>query len=82
MVFVRRNGAPSNLLKRHEYRVIRPDDLAHLERRLLDDPSLFEQAVAESIRALDTSPESARARHIATALGNRPTDPEGSVIVP
>lgn len=82
MVFVRRNGAPSNLLKQHEYRVIRPDDLAHLERRLLDDPYLFEQAVAESIRALDTSPESARARHIATALGNRPTDPEGSVIVP
>ena len=82
MVFVKRDGAPANLLEQHEYRVIRPDDLAHLERRLLDDPSLFERAVAESIRALDTNPESNRARHIATALGNRSTDSEGSVTVP
>ena len=44
MVFVRREGAPTGLLEIHEYRVIQPDDLAHLERRLLEDPSLFEQA--------------------------------------
>jgi hypothetical protein len=82
MVFVRRHGAPSNLLERHEYRVIRPDDLAHLEQLLVDDPGLFEHALAESIRALDTSPESTRARHIATALGNSPADSGGTVIVP
>jgi hypothetical protein len=82
MVFVRRNGARTNLLEKHEYRVIRPDDLAHLERSLLDEPGLLEQAIAESIRALDTNPASTRARHIATALGNRLTGTESSVIVP
>jgi hypothetical protein len=82
MVFVRREGAPATLLEHHEYRVIRPDDLAHLERRFLEDPSLLKQAVAESLRALDANPDSNRARHLVGALGKLSADFGDVVIVP
>jgi hypothetical protein len=82
MVFVKRDGAPANLLEHHEYRVIQPDDLAHLERRFLEDPSLLKQAVAESLRALDANPDSNRARHLVGALGKLSADFGDVVIVP
>jgi hypothetical protein len=68
MVFVNREHAPQDLLDRHEYRVIRPDDLAHLELRLREDPGLRDAAAAEARRALASSPECERALHILTAL--------------
>ena len=82
MVFVRRHGAPPGLLSHHEYRVIQPDDLAYLERRLVDDPGLLDRAIAESLRALKANPQSDRARYIATALGIRSAESAGSATVP
>ena len=69
MVFVRRDRASPDLLQRHEYGVIRPDDLTHLENRLRDDPGLRKTAVAESRRALSANPECERALHILATLG-------------
>lgn len=52
MVFVRRQIAPAEWLHRHEYRVIRPDDLAELEQRVTVDAG-FRAAVAHELeRAL------------------------------
>jgi len=70
MVLVRRDHASPQLLDQHEYRIIRPDDLTHLENRLLEDPGLRKAAVAESRRALSANPECERALHILKALGN------------
>jgi hypothetical protein len=68
MILVRREHASVALLDRHEYRIIRPDDLAHLEHRLREDPRLRPAAEAEARRALAANPASERALHIFTAL--------------
>ncbi len=65
MVFVRRNTAPANLLERHEYHVLRPDDLSHLEDRLARNPSLVPVVAMELARAARTNPMSWRAHEIA-----------------
>jgi hypothetical protein len=69
MVFVRRHNAPAGLLERHEYRVLRPDDLAHLEDRLSRDPSLLPVIAEELSRAARANPNSWRAREVAALIG-------------
>ena len=68
MVFVRRHNAPAGLLERHEYRVLRPDDLAHLEERLTRDPALLPVIAEELARAAHTNPTSWRAHEIAALI--------------
>jgi len=68
MVLVHRDHASPELLDRDEYRVIRPDDLAHLEQRLREDPELRNAAEAEARRALAANPQCERALHILKAL--------------
>ncbi len=64
MVFVRRDEAPAELLDRHEYRVLRPDDLHNLAGRLAVDPELRREAATELARAAHTSPTSWRVQEI------------------
>ena len=64
MVFVRRHDAPAGLLERHEYRVLRPDDLSELAARTATDEHLRAQAVKETERALRSNQDSRRARAI------------------
>jgi hypothetical protein len=68
MVFVRRDSAPPGVVERHEYHVIRPDDIAHLEDRLADDPALRRDAAEELARAVRSIPTSSRAREIAELI--------------
>jgi hypothetical protein len=68
MVLVRRGTVPEELLERHEYRVIRPDDLNHLRQILTADESLRLEAADELARALDQAPAGWRAHEIATML--------------
>jgi hypothetical protein len=69
MIFVRRDGAPAALLDRHEYLILRPDDLPYLERRLVEDPSLIPPAALELARAARANPTSWRAREIDRIIG-------------
>jgi hypothetical protein len=64
MVFVRRHGAPAGLLERHEYRVLRPDDIAHLA----GDHALSPVIAGELARAARANPSSWRARKIAELI--------------
>jgi len=66
MVLVRRESAPQGLLEGHEYRVVRPDDLDHLERRLVVEPGIRPLAAAEVKRAVDETTLDQRARGLAT----------------
>jgi len=75
MVLVRRNAAPDGLLERTEYHVLRPDDFAHLEARLVAEPTLRPTASAELRRALAANPGSERARRMAVYLGALNPDP-------
>jgi len=68
MVLVRRETAPDELLERHEYRVIRPDDLDHLRQKLAADDSLRLEAAHELVRALDQAPAGWRAHEISAIL--------------
>ena len=68
MVLVRRASATQGLLERHEYRVVRPDDLDHLEERLLAEPELRPLAAAEVRRALDETTVDQRARRFAAMI--------------
>jgi hypothetical protein len=69
MVFVRRQTAPTGLLERYEYRVLRPDDLAHLVFRLTENPALLPVITRELARAARTNPTSWRAHAIADLIG-------------
>jgi hypothetical protein len=69
MVFVRRDSAPADLLDRHEYVILRPDDLSFLERRLAEDPSLIPSVASELARAARANPTSWRAREIGRIIG-------------
>jgi hypothetical protein len=71
MVFVRRHGAPAGLLERHEYHVLRPDDLAYLEDRLTGDRALIPVVAWELGRAVRSNPSSWRAREIAELIGRQ-----------
>jgi hypothetical protein len=68
MVLVRRETAPEELLERHEYHVIRPDDLDHLRQILSADESLRLEAAHELTRALAAAPAGWRAREISAIL--------------
>jgi len=68
MVFVRRHDAPAGLLVRHEYQILRPDDLAHLEDRLTKDPVLLPVIAQELARAARANPTSWRAHEIADLI--------------
>jgi hypothetical protein len=68
MVLVRRETAPDELLERHEYRVIRPDDLDNLRQTLDANDSLRLEAAHELVRALDQAPAGWRAHEISAIL--------------
>lgn len=68
MVFVRRYDAPTGLLERHEYQVLRPDDLPHLEDRLAGDPALLPLIAQELAHAARANPMSWRAHEIADLI--------------
>jgi hypothetical protein len=68
MVFVRRHDAATGLLERHEYRVLRPDDLHFLEQRLRGDPALLSFVEQELARAARSNPTSWRAHEIADLI--------------
>jgi hypothetical protein len=65
MVFVRRYSAPADLLERHEYQILRPDDFAHLGDHLARDPALLPAIIQELERAVRENPQSWRAQQIA-----------------
>jgi hypothetical protein len=69
MVFVHRDSARADLLDRHEYRFLRPDDLAYLEARLAVEPELKPAVTAELARAATAAPSSWRVREIAGLIG-------------
>ena len=75
MVLVRRDAAPDGLLERTEYHLLRPDDFAHLEGRLVAEPGLRPTAAAELRRALAANPDSERARRLAIYLAALNPDP-------
>ncbi len=68
MVFVRRHIAPAGLLEFHEYHVLRPDDLAHLQERLAADPALLPRIAQELARATRSNSASWRAHEIAVLI--------------
>jgi hypothetical protein len=72
MVFVRRMNAPPEWLERHEYRVIRPDDLEQLQWQLGQNPDLWAEALSEARRALRAGPDNQRAAAIAAVLAGGP----------
>jgi hypothetical protein len=61
MLLAKRSAVSPALLDRYEYRVIRPDDLDHLERRLAMEPGLRQEVAAELARALGDQPDNRRA---------------------
>jgi hypothetical protein len=61
MVLAKRSVTDPALLDRYEYRVIRPDDLEHLERRLTREPELRPAVAAELARILEDQPDNRRA---------------------
>jgi len=65
MVLVRRSAADRELLGTYEYHVVRPDDLEHLERRLLAEPGLRGAVSAELARKLEEEPDCRRALDLA-----------------
>jgi hypothetical protein len=72
MVFVRRKDAPPELLARHEYRVIRPDDLEHLQWLVSENPGLRSEAASEAERAFRASPDNSLADRVAAYLAVGP----------
>lgn len=78
MVLVNRKHASQDLLDRHEYHVVRPDDLAHVERRLRENPGLRHTAEAEAKRALAANPDCERALHILMALTGSGRNQDGA----
>jgi hypothetical protein len=72
MVLVRRDTAPQALLDRHEYRIIRPDDLARLQELLENRPELAPETAREAARALASDPDN----EIAAAILHVVTPPE------
>jgi hypothetical protein len=68
MVFVRRENASPDLLARHEYQVVRPDDLEQLQWDLRRDAELVPIALAEARRAASSSPDNARAAELVVFL--------------
>jgi hypothetical protein len=61
MVLAKRSAADPGLLDRCEFRMIRPDDLEHLERRLATDPEIRPAVAAELARTLEDQPDNRRA---------------------
>jgi hypothetical protein len=61
MVLAKRSVADPTLLDRFEYRMIRPDDLEHLQRRLANDPEIRPAVAAELARVLEEQPDNRRA---------------------
>ena len=71
MVLVRRSTSDPAWLAKHEYRLLRPDDLDHLWRRLEQQPGLETVLANELTRRLRSSPPSLRAQQIAEQFTNR-----------
>ena len=61
MVLAKRSDVDPALLDRYEYRILRPDDVEHLERRLAAEPELRPRVAAELARALEDQPDNRRA---------------------
>jgi hypothetical protein len=68
MVFADRAAIDPELVALNEYRVVRPDDVDELRRRLAADPSIVPQAAAELARVLDRDPDCERALELSQLL--------------
>jgi hypothetical protein len=68
MVLIRRDAASPELLARHEYFALRPDDLDHLRERLRDEPEIRGQVATELARALADQPDNERALSLSEYL--------------
>jgi hypothetical protein len=68
MVFVRRDVTAPDLLKEHEFRVLRPDDLAYIARRGAEDHEWRRLIEQELVRAIRSGPENQRAARIAEII--------------
>ena len=68
MVLADRTAIDPDIMARYEYRVIRPDDIEELRRRLASDPALRTEVAAELGRALQRRPQSERALALARTL--------------
>jgi hypothetical protein len=68
MIFVRRDPDHQDVIARHEYRILRPDDLGDLERRLAENAELRQMAAKELARALRSNPAGERANEIVRLL--------------
>jgi hypothetical protein len=71
MVLVNRETAPAELLERYEYRLIRPDDLDSLLRRLEQGRLDRRRLALETYRKLQHDPDSWRVQLLADALLTR-----------
>jgi hypothetical protein len=68
MVLVKRSTADAQLLVRHEYQLLRPDDFEDLRRRLWDEPEIRSGIAAELARTLAEQPDSERALELSEFL--------------
>jgi hypothetical protein len=68
MVLVNRAFADPALLAEHEYRIVRPDDVDELRRRIAADPAAAALAAGEISRKLADEPDCERALRIAEEL--------------
>jgi len=68
MVLVRRQMIPTEWLRRHEYRAIRPDDLSALADRIASDAGFRAEVAQELERALQGNQGGLRAHAIADLL--------------
>jgi len=75
MILVRRSSVPGSFLAGREYRVLHPDDAAHVMARLAERPDLMPVATSELERALADDPECRRALHLGQVLGSMTRGP-------
>jgi hypothetical protein len=68
MLFVKRDTVAAELLEQHEYRLIRPDDLDSMLRRLVQGRLDRRQLAIEIGRKLEQDPDSWRVQLLADAL--------------
>lgn len=68
MVFADRTAIDPAVIARHEYRVIRPDDIEELRRRLAANPSLRAEVAAELARTLQQQSNNERALALSQLL--------------
>jgi hypothetical protein len=68
IVLVKRSTVDEEILQKHEYRLLRPDDLDHLQGRLVAEPQIRGRVAAELARKLAEEPSNRRALDLSEFL--------------